>query len=93
MFAERHVLCRAVGKGQAEGGLLVNGRRDCANIRVIAEDAQKMRLPIFPNIDRCRLRSWITVFAACLFALLNQRLVQVGEFIDRIRSADRFILS
>src|SRR5271166_4119073 len=46
-----------------------------------------------PGIDRCRLRSWITVFAACLFALLNQRLVQVGEFIDRIRSADRFILS
>src|ERR1019366_457402 len=46
-----------------------------------------------PGIDRCRLRSWITIFATCLFALLNQRLVQLGEFIDRIRSADRFILS
>src|SRR5580658_2487028 len=42
--------------------------------------------------DGCRLRSWITVLATRLLALLNQRLVQVGEFIDRIRSADRFIL-
>ena len=40
----------AVRKGQVEGGLLVNGRRDCANIRVISEDAQKMCLPIFPDI-------------------------------------------
>src|SRR5580658_10579223 len=43
--------------------------------------------------DGCRLRSWFTVFATRLVALLNQRLVKVGEFIDRIRSADRFILS
>src|SRR5580658_108440 len=35
MFAERHVLYRTVRKGQVEGGLLVNGRRDCADIRVI----------------------------------------------------------
>ena len=50
MFAERHVLYRTVRKGQVEGGLLVNCRRDCANIRVISEDAQRMCLPIFPDI-------------------------------------------
>jgi hypothetical protein len=50
MFAQGYVLCLAVWKGQAEGGLLVNRRCDCANIRVIAEDAQKMCLPIFPYI-------------------------------------------
>jgi len=50
MFAEGQVFCCAVGEGQTEGGLLVNGRRDCANIRVISEDAQKMCLPVFPYI-------------------------------------------
>src|ERR1700679_2185531 len=47
---EGYVLCRAVGEGQAEGGLLVNCRRDRADIRVVAKDAQKMCLPIFPYI-------------------------------------------
>ena len=32
MFAERHVFCRAVGEGQVEGGLLMNCRRNCADI-------------------------------------------------------------
>ena len=50
MFAERHVLYRTVRKGQVEGGLLVNCRRDRTDIRVVAEDTEKMRLPIFPNI-------------------------------------------
>lgn len=50
MLSEGHVLCRAFGEGQTESGLLVNGSRDRADMRVIAEDAQKMRLPIFPNI-------------------------------------------
>jgi hypothetical protein len=50
MFAERHILYRTVRKGQGEGGFLVHRRRDRADIRVIAEDAQKMCLPIFPDI-------------------------------------------
>jgi hypothetical protein len=45
MFAERHVPRRTVGEGQTEGGLLVNCCRDCADIRVVAEDAQKICLP------------------------------------------------
>jgi len=39
MFAEGHVFCRAVGKGQAEGSLLVDCCCDRADIRVVAEDA------------------------------------------------------
>jgi hypothetical protein len=50
MFAEGHVFCRAIGEGQTEGGLLVNCRRDCADIRVVAEDTQEMCLPIFSYI-------------------------------------------
>ena len=50
MFAERDFLGLSIGKGQTEGGLFMNGRRDRADIRVVAEDAEKMRLPIFPYI-------------------------------------------
>jgi len=47
MFAERDVVCRTVGEGQSESCLLVNGRCDRADIRVITEYAQKVRLPVF----------------------------------------------
>jgi len=50
MFAEGHILRRAVGESQAECRLFVNGRRDRADIRVVAEDAQEMRLSIFSDI-------------------------------------------
>ena len=50
MFAERDILSLAVWESQAEDGLLVNCRGDRADIRVIAENAQKMCLPIFPYI-------------------------------------------
>jgi hypothetical protein len=33
MFAEGYFLCRAVGKGQTEGGLLVNGGSDGTDMR------------------------------------------------------------
>src|ERR1700744_3517866 len=50
VFAERDFLGLSIGKRQTEGGLFMNGRRDRADIRVVAEDAEKMRLPIFPHI-------------------------------------------
>jgi len=50
MFTKQDLLCLAIRKGQIERSLLVNGRRDRADIRIIAEDTQKMRLPIFPDI-------------------------------------------
>src|SRR6266568_5574225 len=50
MFAERDFLGLSIGKVQTEGGLFMNGCRDRADIRVVAEDAEKMRLPVFPYI-------------------------------------------
>src|SRR5579863_7388804 len=50
VFAERDFLGLSIGKGQTEGGLFMDGRRDRTDIRVVAEDAEKMRLPIFPHI-------------------------------------------
>src|SRR6185437_15371791 len=50
MFAERDFLGLSIGKGQTEGGLFMNGGRDRADVRVVAEDAEKMRLPLFSHI-------------------------------------------
>ena len=50
VFAERDILGFSIGKGQGEAGLFVNCRRDRADIRVVAKDAEKMCLPIFPHI-------------------------------------------
>jgi hypothetical protein len=49
MLAERDVLCRTVGEGQSESCLLVNGRCDRADTRVMTEYAQKVRPPVFPH--------------------------------------------
>src|SRR5579863_4853030 len=50
MFAERDFLGLSIGKRQTEGGLFMNGRCDRTDIRVIVEDAEKVRLPIFPHV-------------------------------------------
>jgi hypothetical protein len=51
MFAQGNIFCCAIGKGQIEGGLFVDGGRNRAHIRIVAEHAKKMRLPIFTYIS------------------------------------------
>jgi hypothetical protein len=50
MFAERDLLHFAVRKGQRERGLLVNRRRNRANVGIVAEDADKVCLFVFAHV-------------------------------------------
>src|SRR5215472_13214843 len=50
VFAERDLLGLSIGKGQTEGGLFMDGRRDRADIRIVTKDTEEMRLSIFPYI-------------------------------------------
>ena len=44
VLAERDLLGCTIGKGQREVGFLVDRRRDRANVGIVSEDADQMRL-------------------------------------------------
>jgi hypothetical protein len=63
VFAERDLLDCTIGKGQREVGLFVNCRGNRANVGIVSEDADQMRLLILSYIGGTLTRILVDVFS------------------------------
>ena len=62
MFAERDFLDSTIGKGQCEVGLFVNCRGNGANVGIVSEDADQMRLLVLSYRRQPLPESWLKFF-------------------------------